>query len=141
MDVPVNYLAVLLAGVASMAVGFAWYHPMFFGKAWMKEMGYTEKSLKAEQNKMGALYGLSLLGALIMAYVLSHVMVFSMNYFHYAPVSTGLSSAFWMWLGFVAPVQMTDVIFGRKNWKLYKLNTGYQLTSLLVMGWVLGSMM
>lgn len=133
MDVPVNYLAVLIAGVVSMAIGFLWYS-MLFAKPWMKLMGYTTESMKANQQKMGKMYGISFVLTLIMAYVLTHVMAFSQNYFHYDSLMTGLSSAFWMWLGFIMPVQATDVIFGGKKWALFGINTGYQLASMLGMG-------
>lgn len=140
MNVEVNYLAVLLAGVATMVVGFLWYGPMLFAKPWMKLMGHTEKSLEKEKDAMGKTYTISFLLALVTAYVLSHVMTFSENYFHYPQLMTGLTSAFWMWLGFVMPVQATDVLFGGKKWKLFAINTGYQLASLLAMGVVLGLM-
>lgn len=137
MNVEVNYLGVLLAGVASMVVGFLWYSPMLLGKPWMKLMGYTEEGLKKAQKEMGKLYGLSFVISLITAYVLSHVMTLSENFFHYSRLSTGVITAFWMWLGFVMPVQMTGTIFGDKKWKLFKINTGFQLVSLVLMGIVL----
>lgn len=137
--IEVNMIAVLLAGVASMAVGFLWYSPLLFAKPWTKLMGYTQKDFEKEQKKMGMMYGLSFVLALVTAYVLSHVMALSMNFYSYAPVSTGTTSAFWMWLGFVMPVQATDVLFGKKVWKLFYINTGYQLASLLTMGVVLGT--
>lgn len=140
MNVEVNYVAVLLAGVASMAVGFLWYGPMLFAKPWMKLMGHTKETIEAGKKDMGKMYGISFVLSLVMAYVLSHVMTFSENYYHYEMVTTGLTSAFWMWLGFVMPVQATDVLFGGKKWKLFAINTGYQLVSLLAMGVVLGLM-
>ena len=102
MNVEVNMISVLVAGVASMAVGFLWYSPVLFAKPWMKLMGLTEKNMKEAQKKMGMMYGLSFVASLVMAYVLFHVMALSENYFHYSRLSTGLISAFWMWLGFVA---------------------------------------
>ena len=117
-----------------------WYSPLLFAKPWMKEMGLSKDDIKKDQNKMGGMYALSFLGALVMAYMLSHVMTFSMNYLKYSAIQTGISTAIFMWLGFVAPVQMTEVIFGGKTWRLYALNTGYQLVSLLVMGLVVGVM-
>lgn len=135
--IEVNYLAVLMAAAVSMGVGFLWYSPLLFAKPWMKEMGYTERRIKAEQQKMGMMYGLSFVLALVTAYVLSHVMALSKNFYNYPMLQTALISAFWMWLGFVAPVQATDVIFGKKTWKLFWINTGYQLASLLVMGIVI----
>ena len=47
-------------------------------------------------------------------------------------------SAFYMWLGFVLPIQATDQIFGKKNFKLLAINSGYQLLALLAMGLVIG---
>lgn len=144
MEVQVNYLAVLLAGVASMVVGFVWYSPMLFGKEWAKLMGFTNESIKKAQKEMGKWYTVSFVLALVTGYVLSHVMTMAMNFFNYSPVSTGLTSAFWMWLGFIMPVQATGVIFGKDKgkgeWKVFGINTGYQLVSLLVMGVVLGLM-
>ena len=138
--IPVNYLAVLVAGVASMAVGFLWYGKMLFGKPWMKLMGYTKEPTKEEKKKMGKTYMISFVFTLFTAYVLTHVMTFSQSFYGYTPVMTGLSSGFWMWFGFVMPVQATDVLFGGKKWKLFGINTGYQLASLLVVGVVLGMM-
>ena len=138
MEIQVNYVAVLAAAIASMALGFAWYSSMILGKPWMKLKGYSEASLKAEQKKMGPLYGLSFIVALVTAYVLSHIMAFAMNFYHYDPIMAGLTSAFWAWFGFVMPVQVTGVIFGDKKWKLLAIDTGYQLVSLLTMGVVIG---
>ncbi|MGH7204295.1 MAG: DUF1761 domain-containing protein [Candidatus Levyibacteriota bacterium] len=137
MNIEVNYLGVLLAGVASMALGFLWYHPVLFGKPWMKLMGHTAEGLKKAQKEMGKLYGLSFVVSLITAYVLFHVMTLSMNFFHYPKLQAGLTSAFWMWIGFVMPVQLTDTIFSHKKWNLWAINTGYQLASLIVMAVVL----
>ena len=138
--IEVNYIAVLLAAVVSMAIGFAWYSTALFGKPWMKLMGYTEKSMKESSKGMEKMYALSFVLALLTAYVLSHVMTFSENFFGYSAVQTGLTSGFWMWVGFVAPVQASDVIFGGKKWKLFWINTGFQLVSLLGMGLTLGLM-
>ncbi len=138
--IDVNFIAVIIAAVVSMIIGFVWYMPGFLGNPWMKEMGYTPESIKKAQKKMGPMYALSFVGAIVMAYVLTHVMVFSENYFGLPRLQTGLTTAFWMWLGFVAPVQMTDVIFGGRSGKLFFINTGYQLVSLVAMGIVLGLM-
>ncbi len=35
-----NWLAILVAAVSSLAAGFLWYSPMLFAKPWMHEMGY-----------------------------------------------------------------------------------------------------
>lgn len=137
MNVEVNFLAILVAGIVSMAVGFLWYGPMLFGKIWMQLMGHTAESMKKAQKEMGKTYAMSFVLALVMAYVLSHVMALSQNFFHYSMLSTGIMTGFWMWLGFVMPVQATDALFGGKRKKLVAINAGYQLASLLAMGFVI----
>ena len=136
--VPINYLGVFLAAISFMVLGFLWYSPTLLGKPWMKLKGYSASTLKTEQKKMGKFYALSFILALLTAYILAHVMEFSLNYFHYPRVQTGLTSAFYMWLGFVMPVQTTTMIFGEKKWKLLAIDTGYQLVGLMLMGTVLG---
>lgn len=137
MNVEVNYVSVLVAGIASMIVGFIWYSALF-SKPWMKEMGLTEESMKGAKSQLGKTYTISFLLSLLTAYILTHVINFSENFYHYPIVTTGLTSALWMWLGFVMPVQATDVLFGGKSFKLFAINTGYQLVSLLAMGLVIG---
>lgn len=137
MNIEVNYLAILVAGVFSMVLGFLWYSPMVLGKPWMKEKGYTAEGLKMDQKAMGKWYGLSFVVSLITAYVLAHVMALSENFYHNPMLTTGLMTAFWSWLGFMMPVQLMATIFGTKNFKLLAIDTGYQLVSILAMGVVL----
>lgn len=140
MNVEVNFLSVLLAAVASMVVGFLYYSEAVVGKSWMKAQGLTKADVEKGKKTMGPYYGLSFVLALISAYVLFHVMAMSENFYEYDRVMTGITSAFWMWLGFIMPVQATSEIFGKKKWNLFGINTGYQLVSLLTMGVVLGMM-
>lgn len=135
--IPVNYLAILLAAVASMVVGFIYYSNPIISKPWMKLMGIGKEDVKMKNEEMAKLYGTSFVLALVTAFVLSHVMAMSENYFHYPMLTTGLMTGFYMWLGFVMPVQATDVLFSKKPIKLFGINTIYQLLSLLVMGVVI----
>lgn len=137
MNIEVNYLAILLAGVASMILGFLWYSPILFGKQWMKLRGFTPETLKKAQKEMGTLYGISFVVSLITAYVLSHVMTMSGSFFGYPKIMTGLNTAFFMWIGFMMPVQLTATIFGNKQWALFGIDTGYQLASVIAMALVL----
>lgn len=41
----VNYLAVLVAAIASMILGYLWYGPLF-GNMWKQLMGFTDKDMK-----------------------------------------------------------------------------------------------
>ncbi len=134
MEIAVNYLAVVAAAVASMAIGALWYSPVLFGKQWMRLIGMSNEELeKAKAKGMGKSYAIMFLGSLIMAYVLAH--------FVQMAGATDLMGAaelgFWVWLGFVATVQLGTVLWENKPWTLYTLNTGYYLVSLIVMSGIL----
>jgi hypothetical protein len=135
--VPINYLAVVVAAIANMVIGFVWYGPLF-GKTWMKLSGSTpEKIDSAKASGMGKTYLLAFVGSLIMSNVLAHALVFAAAYFEMSGISAGLMSGFWNWLGFIAPVTLGAVLWEGKSWALWLLMNGYYLVSLLVMGMIL----
>ncbi|HSX57958.1 MAG TPA: DUF1761 domain-containing protein [Candidatus Saccharimonadales bacterium] len=141
MNVEVNYLAVLVAAIAAMIVGFVYYSPYVMGKPWMKERGYTPEKLKGMQKEMGKWYALSFVAALITGYILFHIITLSLNFYHYSNEMTGIITAFWVWLGFLMPVQLTATIFSdNKNFKLFAMDTFHQLLSIVAMGAVIGLM-
>src|SRR5690554_6789952 len=131
----VNLVAVLLAAVASIVIGFIWYGPLF-GKMWASMMGWSAKDMekkKAEGGmKMQMNYLLMFVGSLVMSYVLSHVLTFASAYMNVSGVSAGVSSGFWMWLGFIAPVTLGSVLWEGKSWNLWLLNNGYYVVTLAV---------
>lgn len=140
MNVDVTWVGIIVAVGVSMALGFLWYSPIVLGKPWQKEKGFTPESMQAAQKEMGKWYLVSAVLALITAYVLNHVIVFSLNFFNgqYSNLATGLMSGFYMWLGFMMPVQATATLFGDRKWRLFAIDTGYQLVSILAMGVAIG---
>lgn len=135
--VPVNYLAVILAAVASMVLGFLWYGPVF-GKQWMALSGINPGNMDpAKKAQMNKLYAMAFVGSLVMAYVTSHALVFASSYTETTGVSAGLMVGFWNWLGFIAPVTLGGVLWENKSWKLWGFNNAYHLVNLLLMGVIL----
>ena len=128
----INYIELLVAGVASMVVGYAWYGPLF-GKAWMKESGVTQAKIDAGKKEMPKTYGMMFVGSVITAYVLSVFigLVGATDYMSAATV------AFWAWLGFVATVMLGNVLFEGRSWNYLGINAGYNLVNMVVMSAVL----
>src|SRR3974390_302190 len=133
----VNLWSVLAAAVAAMIVGFLWYSPALFVKPWTVAMGYDpEDKTKMEELRKGAgrTYGIAFAVSLITAFVLGKIIyTFTINSPLYG-MKVGLAA----WAGFVMPVQLTDQMFGRRPFRLFLINTGYQLVCLLAMGAILG---
>ncbi len=132
LEVSVNYLAVIVAAVASMIVGSIWYGPLF-GKTWMKLAGYTKKDLKKMSLSPKQARGFGFVVALVMAYVLS----FFVDYVGATTIAAGAQLAFWIWLGFIATIQIGAVIWEGKSLKLFLLHTVSSLISLIVMAAIL----
>ena len=57
---PFNFIAILVAALATLLVGFVWYNPKVFGTIWMNETGMTEE--KAKQGNTVFLVGKGKIG-------------------------------------------------------------------------------
>jgi Protein of unknown function (DUF1761) len=95
----------------------------------------NDKAKMAElQEGAGPLYAMSLVASILSAIVLGKVI-------HVAQVNSalyGVKIGFAVWLGFVTTVQLTNALFSKQPFKLYLINTGYQLVCYLAMGAILG---
>src|SRR4029077_4153639 len=72
-----NWRAILVAGISAMVVGFLWYSPLLFAKAWMREMGYdpNDKARMEEMKKTaGPAYGGSFVASLLSAFTLALIL-------------------------------------------------------------------
>jgi hypothetical protein len=133
----INYAAVIVAMLSSIVLGFAWYGPLF-GKPWMAIMGFSKDSMdKAKAKGMTKNYLIMMVGSFLTAYVLAHALEFASVYTKTYGISAGLMAAFWNWLGFIAPVQVGDQLWGGKPWKLFLITGGYSLVSMCIMGVIL----
>jgi hypothetical protein len=132
----IRILPVIVAAVATMVIGFLWYSPLLFARPWMRAMGHDpdDKTKLAEMQKdVGLMYGGAMLASLASAFVLAKIIeTTTVNAALY-----GMKVGFAVWVGFVTTVQFTAFLFERKPFRLYAINTGYQLACYLAMGAIL----
>ena len=112
-----NYLAILTATVSSFVLGGLWYSPLMFGSAWMRELGFTEESLKAKGN-IGLIMGVSFLLELIMAVNLAAFIgpKVSLSFGAFAGAAAGF--------GWVALSFGVTYLFERRSLRLFYINAG-----------------
>jgi hypothetical protein len=136
--IDINIWAVLVAGVAYMAVGAIWYGPLF-GRQWRRLMGLTEGSMKKMPLTAGQAMIVGFVSAIIMAFVLAHdVFVWGDFYAGSQPVGMlSFSLGFWIWLGYVATTQAGSWLWDGRPFKLFILNAAHAFVSLQVMAAVL----
>ena len=131
-----NLLAILVAAISTMVVGFLWYSPILFAKPWMREMGYDPND-KAKVQEMQKSAGMAYLASFLASVVSAFILAMFFHEMHVHSIDIGLLVASHVWLGFVATVQLTGVLFMKQTRKLFAINTGYQLACYLLMGTIL----
>jgi hypothetical protein len=126
-----NIWAVLVAAVSTFLIGGVWYSPALFGKAWMRENGFTEEGMK--NSNMAKIFGLAFFLALIASINLAMFM---------GPEDRWEMGALWGFLagfGWVATFVGTHYLFERRSFTLFLINAGYSIVALTVMGVILAA--
>jgi uncharacterized protein DUF1761 len=131
-----NWLAVFVAAIAAMVLGFLWYSPLLFAKAWIREMGY-DRNDKAKMEEMRKSAGPAYAGSFVASLVSAFTLALILHGLRAEDLHFGLMAGFHIWLGFVATVQFTGALFAKQTMKLFAINTGYQLVCYLVMSAIL----
>ena len=130
----VSVWPILASGVASVLIGWVWYHPRVFGSAWMR-LSHITPEMAEHGRKMMPLYALlGLCASMLIAYVMNYV---GIAFQIYDWVGAVFDLALWSWLGFVVPTMLSQVLWEQKPFKLYCINAFYWLVSFVVMALIL----
>ncbi len=127
----VNWLAVVLATVGSMALGAAWY--MGLSKQWMSAVGKTPEQIRSGNS--AAPFVIAALCQLVMAYfiaLLTPVMTGETTWL------TGLLVGAHMWLGFIITSMIINHRYQGAPWSLTFIDGGYMLGIMIVQGVIIG---
>lgn len=130
----VNYLAVLVAAVATFFLGGAWYTAL--AKPWQRFNGYSDEQVKQMQAKRPppVFFG----GMLVSYLVLSLVVAVLFNTFGVDTYREGALAGFLIWLGPAAAIGFTSFIASDKQIGAFVLDAAYQLVFLVMSGAILG---
>lgn len=162
----INFIAVLLAALVPMVMGFIWYHQKVFGTAWMNVTGMTPE--KAKQGNMAMVFGVSLVVSFLLAFFMQAMVI---HQFHVAslffklPVDDpstqegalykqvmdllggswrtfkhGALHGFMGGLFIAFPIMCTNALFEQKGWKYIWINSGYWIVTMTIMGGIISAM-
>lgn len=123
----VDLWSLLIAGVVSVGIAFAWYHPKVFGTAWMRMTGVTPEMAERGKKRMPLMAFLALLSSIVVAYVMSY---FALAWGVFDWIGA-VELAFWCWVGFAAPPLLGQYLWEQKPFKLYLINAGFWLVSFI----------
>lgn len=128
----INWMAVLVAAVASFVLGGLWYSPVLFGKAWQREAGLTDEKLK--NGNLARIFGLSFVLAFLAAWNFANFLGPRPSVVFGTAVG---ASAGLLW---VASSFGINYLFERKSFKLFAINGGYHTVQFAIIGLVLALM-
>ena len=135
MPVPhVNYLAVLVSGIAIFILGGLWYSPLLFAKRWVALMDKTEEDLKATASGPWAyvvVFLCGLLTALALAVILNH--------FSPVTIPRAIGLAVVCWIGFAAATSFGTALFSGQKRALWLINSAYNLVAFVVAAIILAA--
>jgi hypothetical protein len=129
----VNWIAVLIAAVASNALGFGWY--MSLAKQWLGAQGKTSEQALGAAGGSVTPFIWSAACQLVMAYFLA---VLTPQLFGATTVSSGVLTGIEMWVGFIATSMILNHRYQGQKWALTLIDGGYLLGVLILQGIIIG---
>lgn len=130
-SVSIDWIAVLIAAVLNMVINYVWYSKWLFQDQWLSMMKMKLAQMKGTPKNIISSAVVSFLLALFLCWFEMQMGVVT--------VQDGLFVGFCAWLGFVATTQISDVIWCKKPFNLFLIETGNRLLAFLVMGGILGA--
>lgn len=132
--IQINIFAVLVAVVANFILGYLWFS-VLFGKAWAREMGFSDSDVKPTGGEMARGMIIMLGGNFLMAFVFANNMAawsFVPGMKEMPALGTILNATAFTWLGFYLPMDIGRVAWEKKSWKLFSITTSYHFIMLLI---------
>lgn len=133
--VSINYLAVLVAAVVNIVIGFIWYAKPVFGKMWAEDLGKNIDEMGKDKKAQMRAMPIMIVGSFLMPYVLAHFV----DYVAANTLSEGLQLGAWIFVGFILTFGAMNYAFAGKKLRLFLIENGNQLVSILVASAILAT--
>ncbi len=121
----INIWALLVSSLAALVVSGFWYSDYAFGKQWR---AFNSNLFTMGSDNATRLYIGQFILTLITNFVLARVLFFTGA----SSWIQGLAVALLVWVGFVAALGASSILWEKKPWKLVAINTGSYLATLIV---------
>jgi hypothetical protein len=161
MNYPINLIAIPVAAIIPIVVGFIWYHPKVLGKIWMKSSAMRDE--KTVPSNIFLITGISYVFNLLVAFILGSLVVHQTGVFaifvgepefgnpnaastqelmkfmeiHGSKFRTfghGVLHGVISGLFFVMPIIATNALHEKKGFNYIAINSAYWILSLALMG-------
>ncbi len=130
----INYWAVILATLSSMAVGAIWYARPVFGNKWIE---LAKVDMDRGGNAVLPLV-VTLIVSFVTAWVLAGASTIAWHFYGGSYVMAALFTALILWAGFTAARFITHDAFEGRPSTLTILNIAHELVTIVVMAIIIG---
>jgi hypothetical protein len=131
----INFLALIVAAIASFGLGAVWYSPVLFSKPWLKAVGLSNEDLG--KVNMTMIFGSSFLLIFLMDFGLA--VILQGHATRDITWRSGFLYGLLLGLFFVATSIGINLLYQRKSFKLWAIDAGYQVLYLGISGAILGA--
>lgn len=156
-----NFLAILVAGLIPMAVGFIWYNPRVFGNAWMRSIGVNDPEQMKQGANMAKIFGLSLVFSMMMSMAMGPLVIHQYGIASilaevqgasngdvqllvngtaiqyagmYRTFGHGVFHGLLFGLLIVVPIVGTSSLYERRGFQYVAISGGYWIVNMMLMG-------
>ncbi|MCL5127221.1 DUF1761 domain-containing protein [Algibacter sp. L4_22] len=153
-----NPIALLVAAISALVVGFIWYNPKVFGTIWMKEAGMSAENMKGAN--MSKIFIMAFIFAFLLAMTMMQMSIhqtgalslvggdpskalpsyaaFMADYGnHFRTFKHGALHGVLAGVFVALPILGTNALFERKSTKYILVNSGYWIVTLGIMGGII----
>jgi hypothetical protein len=132
----INFWPILVAAVVSFGIGALWYSPILFGKEWMALTKMSDQDMAdAKARGVWKYYIIQFIATLVMFIVVG----FAVSGLGVSSASDGAFIGFLAWLGLVAPLSLSGLMWKREPGKLVLIDTINYLVVLAIGGAIIGA--
>ena len=136
MTVPhINYLAVLVAVIASMVIGMVFYHRAVFGRAWMNLVGHTDETV---QGGSPLTYPVVVLASFVTAWVLAGTAFLAHEFYEGSFFVSALVTGWILWLAFTVARMLVHDMFDTRSLKITGLTALNEFITITAMSVIIG---
>jgi len=126
----ISWVAVLLCGFVTLAIGGIWYSPLLFGRAWQRETGLSDETLKTGSValRFGATFLIGVVAGAAFAMFIGNAMT---------PAQATAAGAC-AGIAWVAASFGINYLFEHRSLKLWLINGGYHAVQFTSFGAIIG---
>lgn len=122
----VNYLAILVAGVVTFALGMVWYSSMF-SQAWSEDTGVSMN----KPNGKNMTHVWSFIGQLLAVWVLAIIMQSATT------TAQAVNYALFIGIFFIGGLALKNYLYEGRSCRLFMINAGYDIVVLVIAALIL----